>query len=291
MSRLIQSLLASSDPVLARTVTVHVHLDPEEEALQVYETAAAEMGQRQRGLTQEYKITVEQLNRQIAVQVTAELAKVDLLNPLQYQAIQSATQYWQPNPESDQASQCLNVRQVLLEMLPLARQKQQLQQPLQEYQAHLKTEIESELASSHPIAYQEYCSDRMGVEIVKAQSQPKPVKARDLDYFLKNEAQILPIKNESLQQAMAKYATVCIAQETLHSAKPATEQVRDFQAVLPQVKSVVEKSRDSFGMKCLKVVATILSLGVAALVGIWNVKGRGTVKKIENTLSPPTVTR
>ena len=63
--------------------------------------------------------------------------------------------------------------------------------------------------------------------------------------------------------------------------------MKDFRAQFKIQRPVIEQDRDSWAMKFAKGVATVLSLGVAWLCGIWNVKGQETAGDLQTTLDKP----
>lgn len=59
----------------------------------------------------------------------------------------------------------------------------------------------------------------------------------------------------------------------------------NFSKALNKNKPILEKARDTETMVLLKRVATILSLGIASLLGIWKVKGSEVCKEMESVQS------
>lgn len=62
------------------------------------------------------------------------------------------------------------------------------------------------------------------------------------------------------------------------------EKLFRFTEAFKNVKPVIEQRQDSFAIKFLKAVATILSLGTLIFFGIWQVKGRELAKKVDQAL-------
>jgi len=65
------------------------------------------------------------------------------------------------------------------------------------------------------------------------------------------------------------------------------QQLQNFKHIFQSQRKIIEKDRDSWGMKFIKGVATVLSLGIAWACGIWNVKGQQAAQKMDQALLPP----
>ncbi len=90
--------------------------------------------------------------------------------------------------------------------------------------------------------------------------------------------------------AVQKYQAVSALQATLTTpVKSATEQLKDFRAQFKVQSAVIEQDRDSWAVKFCKGVVTVLSLGVAWAMGIWNIKGKEAAGKLQTTLNNPPV--
>lgn len=227
----------------------------------------------------------DNIDQHLATSLTAMLAEVNLLETQHYQAVQEAIQQWQPRHQSEQWK-CDAVKKVLLSLLPAARQKQQLEQACLCYKAHLKSRIESALSDQFPQTYHRYGTSRVELIAVRGQEnfQSHAVAANDMDFFVTHQSRLLPIQDENLALSIQKYQAMIIVNQTLQSLKPAPAQVEDFSRQFATSRGVINQRRDSAGMIFLKAVATIFSLGVAVLAGIWSVEGRKMIKNVDQSL-------
>jgi len=62
------------------------------------------------------------------------------------------------------------------------------------------------------------------------------------------------------------------------------ERLDDFKFLFKATKQHLEKSRDTGTVKFLKTVATVLTAGLAALFGIWSVRGKSVTNNMERIL-------
>ena len=261
-----------------------------QEASRVYQEAAEYMRQNRQGFTQEYKVTEDKIKAGVQARVTAELDGVNLHDLNQFKRIQRLILEWNPEQSHDNFRACEAVKKALITCLIDARKKQQLQQACQEYKAHLAADIRSELNSAFPNVARQY-----GFDLPEpTTSFKKPLRPTEkpstLDQFLTNEVKSLPLnQHEGLQKAVKKYEAVTTLQYTLATAKPAAAQVQEFKQTLERQKPVLEAHRDSTAMRFLKGVTAILTLGVAALCGIFSVKGEEASTKMQKVLNKPSV--
>ena len=221
----------------------------------------------------------------ISARVTAELMRVNLTNHQQFNAVFKAIEDWQPDQK------CQIVRKVLLNALPKARQKQELQVICQDYKAHLKEDIVSELKDKHPQEYAQFTANRKikGIPLPDSGKLPEQVTqaGKNMDRFVADHPQGIPNGSDSLNAAIKKYATVNTMVSTLTTPQPVDQQLQSFKQTFQSHSKIIEKDRDSWGMKFVKGVATVLSLGIAWACGIWNVKGQQAAEKMTQALKPP----
>ena len=221
----------------------------------------------------------------IGARVTAELMRVNLTNPQQFNAVFQAIEDWQPDLKSQP------IRKVLLQILPQARQNQQLQVICQDYKAHLKTDIVNELKENYPQEYAQFTANRKirGVPLPDSGKLPQPITQAggNMDRFVADYPQGIPNGSDSLNAAIKKYATVNTMASTLTTPQPIDQQLQNFKQTFQSHSKIIEKDRDSWGMKFVKGVATVLSLGIAWACGIWNVKGQQAAEKMTEVLKPP----
>ena len=175
--------------------------------------------------------------------------------------------------------------------MPQARQKQELQVICQDYKAHLKEEIVSELKEKHPQEYAQFTANKKikGVPLPDSGKLPQQVTqaGKNMDRFVADHPQGISNGSESLNAAIKKYAAVNTMASTLNTPQPVHQQLQSFKQTFQSQSKIIEKDRDSWGMKFMKGVATVLSLGIAWACGIWNVKGQQASEKITETLKPP----
>jgi hypothetical protein len=286
MSKLIQALINQEHP--QRQAPFSTTLG--QEAQRLYQESAAQMRQNRQGFTQEYRVTEDKIKTGLQARVTAELDSVNLHDLNQYKRLQRLILDWNPNKSHNDFRACEAVKKSLITCLADARKKQQLQRTCQEYKSHLATEIRSELTNAFPDV-----SSQHGFDLPEpTTSHKKPLRPAEkpsaLDTFLTTEAKSLPLnQHERLQKAVKKYEAVTTLQYTLATAKPAPAQVQEFKQTLERQKPVLEAHRDGMAMRFLKGVATVFTLGVAALCGIFSVKGEAASEKMQKVINKPSV--
>ncbi|MBS0349731.1 MAG: hypothetical protein JSR33_00850 [Proteobacteria bacterium] len=286
MSKLIQALINQEHP--QRQAPFSTNLG--QEAQRIYQEAAEHMRSNRQGFTQEFKVTEDKLKHGVQARVTAELDSVNLHDLHQFKHIQRLIIEWNPNKSHDNFRACDAVKKALMTCLIDARKKQQLQRSCQEYKAHLAADIRSELTNEFPNVSRQY-----GFNLPEpTTSYKKPLrpieKPSTLDHFLTHEAKSLPLnQHEGLQKAIKKYEAVTTLQQSLTTAKPAPAQVHEFKQTLQQRKPILEDHRDSKAVRFLKGVAAVLTLGVAALCGIFSVKGEEASKNMQKVINRPSM--
>ena len=178
----------------------------------------------------------------IAARVTAELARVNLANTQQFNAVFQAIEDWQP----DQKGQ--PVRKVLLQILPQAQQKQQLQVICQDYKLHLKEDIVNELKENHPQEYAQFTENKKikGVPLPDSGQLPQQVTqaGKNMDRFVADHPQGIPNGSQSLNAAIQKYAAVNTMASTLNTPQPVNQQLQNFKQAFQSQSKIIEKDRD-----------------------------------------------
>ena len=217
---------------------------------------------------------------------------MDLLNVSHYSALGNAIRRWCPwQPNQQQV--CLEVQKTLLTLLPVARQKQELQQLCQGYRNHLAVAVEKEAKNDSEQNYMVNTQKRtllFGAPPVNGRAQVKMVTdARpSAEKLVTGPTRAVGKPDQPLSLAVQKYQAVSALQATLNTpVKSAPEQMKDFRAEFKTQRPVIEQDRDSWAMKFAKGVATVLSLGAAWLCGIWNVKGQEAANGLQTTLDKP----
>jgi hypothetical protein len=286
MSKLIQALMNQEHP--QRQAPFSTTLG--QEAQRLYQDATEQMRRNRQGFTQEYKVTEDKIKAGVQARVTAELDSVNLHDLNQFKRIQRLIIEWNPDKSHDHFRACDAVKKALMTCLIDACKKQQLQRACQEYKAHLAAEIRSELTNAFPNV-----SHQHGFDLPEpATSFKKPLRPTErqstLDYFLTHETKSLPLsQHEGLQKAVKKYEALTTLQHTLVTDKPAPVQVQEFKQTLQQQKPVLEAHRDSAAMRFLKGVTAVLTLGIAALCGIFSVKGEEASKNMQKVINRPSM--
>ena len=228
----------------------------------------------------------------LAARLTRLLDKVDLLNVSRYSTLGNAIRRWCPW-QSGQQQVCLEVQKTLLTLLPVTRQKQELQQLCQEYQNHLAVEVEKEAKNDSEQNYMVSTQKRtllFGAPPVNERAQVKMVtdSRPSVEKLVVGPTRAVGKPDQPPSLAVQKYQAVSALQATLSTpVKSAPEQMKDFREQFKIQRPVIEQDRDSWAMKFAKGVATILSLGVAWLCGIWNVKGQEAANDLQTTLDKP----
>jgi hypothetical protein len=221
----------------------------------------------------------------ISVRVTEELMRVNLTDTKQFNAVFSALEDWQPDQK------CQRVRKALLDALPKAQQKQQLQVICHDYKVHLKEEIVSELKDKHPQEYAQFTANRKikGVPLPDSGQLPQQATQAggNMDRFVADHPNGIPNGSDGLNAAFKKYAAVNTLVNSLTIPQPVNTQLLSFKQTFQSQSKIIEKDRDGWSMKFMKGVATILSLGIAWACGIWDVKGQKAAEKITQALQPP----
>jgi hypothetical protein len=250
--------------------------------------AALLIEQASREAAQDFSTNSHYLEKEknaISARVTAELMRVNLANTQQFNAVFQVIEDWQP----DQKSQ--PVRKALLDALPKAQQKQQLQVICHDYKVHLKEEIVSELKDKHPQEYAQFTANRKikGVPLPDSGQLPQQATQAggNMDRFVADHPNGLSHGSDRLNAAIKKYAAVSMMANTLNTPQPVNQQLQSFTQTFQSQSKIIEKDRDGWGMKFMKGVATVLSLGIAWVCGIWDVKGQKAAEKMTQALQPP----
>lgn len=209
-----------------------------------------------------------------------EFYGVDLSDPLCYHAVLTAIQAWQPRyVSSDQVvalQRCGFVQNGLLALLPPLRRWQQLNQLCQDYQHHLIDEAALLIFYEEPSALSIQTRTSASLSSADRGFTRQPYSAG-----------IVLTQEIGLKKITEKMEAVAAMQQTLHTRQDVTTQCQSFQTVFQQKRCLIEKDRDSVAMTFVKAVVTVLSLGLAAIFGLWSVKGRETAQQIETVLQTP----
>ncbi len=111
------------------------------------------------------------------------------------------------------------------------------------------------------------------------------IKLKTVDIFIARQAIQKKITDENVQLSIEKYKAVDKIQKTLHNKCDATQQLHCFRHEFINQRAIIEKKRDKKTMIFVKAVITVFSIGLAAVLGIWNIKGRQTTNKINSILA------
>ena len=151
---------------------------------------------------------------------------------------------------------------------------------LPDYRNHLAVEVEKEAKNDSEQNYTVSTQKRtllFGAPPVNERAQVKMVtdSRPSVEKLVMGPTRAVGKPDQPLSLTVQKYQAVSALQATLSTpVKSAPEQMKDFRAQFKIQRPVIEQDRDSWAMKFAKGVATVLSLGVAWLCGIWNVKGQ-----------------
>jgi hypothetical protein len=289
MHQLFKYFLEAHQHATAHGSTLSFNSALDQEALKLYTQASMEAHRRARNR----QIDVQRLLvNALAVRLTQLLSTVNLRDLTSYNTMKQAIEYWCPWQGSQQSS-CLILQQTLLEMLPAARQKQELEFLCHQYSAHLKTEIETAIKTEkQPVYLEQFHAKpklfgapplpniKQNVSIVRDQRGA-------IDQIAAEPQQYLSNPSESLTSALKKYQVVNELQQNLKNpVKTAITQVADFNDQFQAKREVLEKNRDSLSITFMKAVATVLTVGFAIFCGIWNVHGKISAKQIQQTRDP-----
>jgi hypothetical protein len=298
MSKLIEQFLETHHQCTAQNSIFNISQALDQEAQEVIKEARAESQRRSKGKTPDANHQQKVFNAALAVHLTRLLEKVDLLNITHYSTLGNAIRRWCPW-QSGQQQACLEVQKTLLALLPVARQKQELMQLCQGYRNHLAVEVENEAKNESEQNYVVNTQSRtllFGAPPVNERAQVKTLtdSRPPVEKLVTEPTRVIRKPEQPLSLAVQKYQAVSVLQATLTTpVKSAPEQMKDFRAQFKIQRPVIEQDRDSWAMKFAKGVATVLSLGIAWLCGIWNVKGKEAAGGLQTTLDkplPPVVT-
>lgn len=198
--------------------------------------------------------------------------KVNLLDEIKFQKLLANIINWYPaNLPPEDLYACGLIQQVLQNMLPKAQSEQRktrLGHACHQYQRYLEQTIERELLDNYSHIF------KLRTNINKLINS--------------NDKSILKIKseNDNFNMLIEKYKAMRDIHSTLTTAEEVNVQLRNFKNKLTQHRPTIEKRRDNAAMIFLKVATTILSLGFAALFGIWNTNGKIATKNMESLISP-----
>ncbi len=289
MSKLIQALINLGHPQRHAPFSQEASLVNEINRL--YQEATEEMRQNRQGFTQDYRVTEAKIITCVQTRITAELDKMSLHRLADYQRIQNAIVNWNPQKTEGNTKAVEAVKKALFVCTADARKKQKLNRVCSEYKAHLAADIRSTLTDILPNV-----SRQQGFHLPEpTTSFKKPLRFEEkpsvLDVFLAQDAKSSTIQpmiqdNKGLSQAIQKYQAVTTLQRTLLTHKPAAAQIEEFKQTLQREKTCIEAHRDNWGIRFLKTVTAVVTLGAAVALGIFSVKGKETSKTFNKMLTP-----
>jgi hypothetical protein len=292
MSKLIENFYNIYHQTVAQNSNTDINAILDFEAVKIYDQVLAENQKRFTGKVVNPNRQQRLLDMALAARLTQLLSKTNLLKFGNYEKLKYAIKHWSPKQNATNKS-CVRVKQALLIILPMICKKQQLQKLCQEYQEHLKVEIEDYTKSKHEQEYFKCINSRTLLfgappvskhNSVKLISDPRSVVTR----IVEKSPQMIKNPSTSLALALQKYRVVNELQKTLTiPIKSALEQITDFRSVFNCRRQIIEKNRDSATIKFLKGIATFLTLGFACTLGIWNVRGEVLTDYIEDVLDFP----
>jgi hypothetical protein len=296
MSKLIEQFLETHRQCTAQNSVFNISPALDQEALAIVEQVHAESPNRNRSNQKPGDTERQQkrFNTALAARLTRLLDKVDLLSKTHYDTLRNAIQRWCPW-QANQQQRCLQVQQTLLTLLPAAQKKQELRQLCQEYKNHLTAEIETQAKKDSAQSYFVCSNNRtllFGAPLENGRKQvQRVIDARPpVEKLLAEPTRDIGKPSQPPSLAVQKYQAVSALQATLSTpVKSATEQLKDFREQFKHQRKVIEQDRDSWAMKFVKGVATVFSFGIAWACGIWNIKGKEAIGKLQTTLNHPSV--
>lgn len=100
--------------------------------------------------------------------------------------------------------------------------------------------------------------------------------------------EVLGTKDSTFKLALEKYKAVSAMKETLSAEnESAADRIGNFKGSFQEHSGLLQTRRDSAAMTFLKVVATVLSLGIVlAVSNFWKPKSKETAEDIEHILTP-----
>lgn len=95
-------------------------------------------------------------------------------------------------------------------------------------------------------------------------------------------------QNANLELTVNKYDELSKLADTLKSTKLSPgEKLNKFKSQFRRSRSIIEKQNDSAGITFLKVVASVLSLGLAVAFGIWRPAGQLVNDRLDEIINNP----
>jgi hypothetical protein len=205
---------------------------------------------------------------------------VDCRDGAAYQRLNQAILNWQPATTDQRVLiACGMVQNGLLSLLPQLQQKQRLEHLCEQYEIHLARAASEEAQTSPPPSPEHLAASMdlpLSVQALVTHSRsPSPAVSE------------FGAVSDSLYLIQEKQASVNRMRQVWTTRQDLSTQYRNFQTAFQQERRVLEKDRDSKTMIFVKAVLTILSFGLAAICGIWSIKGEQMGKQIDQVLETP----
>jgi hypothetical protein len=291
MSKLIQCLFDCFSPPNPHRQPVFNTSDLTAEAYRIYQASADQARYQRRSLTHPHQAMHQAIVTGITARVTSELERLDLARPEVSTAFWRMITRWQ-TAAYPHTQACHTVKKALLAELTAVQKMQQLRALCRDYKAHLSLEIESQLYNDHDDLYGQYQFCPAPAENKRSTLDASANRTRSsnpaLDQFVQTRLASHTLPDSDLKKTVIKYEAVIALEKTLQKPKPIAMRVQDFQQAFQQQKLALEKHRDSWGVRFLKGVAAVFTLGVAAcLFGVFSVKGAEVAEKMQTVLEPP----
>jgi hypothetical protein len=294
MRYFIESLLKADSHALAEQWEVTIRLALDTQAKLCYEQIECQVAQRCRGKKNKEAVQQKLRLELLAVSFTQALSTFALRDPKIYNLLTQAAERWCPWSVEVQQSGRL-MQQVLLSVLPDVRKKQALEALCHDYKDHLKKDIEDHLKSDHPPVYAKYQKAEPRVfgappfENGEKRAFSISSECQLMERFVAEQASELSHPSKVLAGAIQKYQAVSTLEAALKTPiKSAVTQLSNFRRELTTQQPVIIQDRDSWAIKFAKGVATVLSLGLAAWLGIWGVQGQKAVNEMRDVLTTST---
>lgn len=242
-------------------------------ALHLYAKAVKKIKFRLKAKNKTAIIGADEVSAELETMLRRDFYRQDLLNPQLFLILKEAVYNWQPKIMDDPKSMQKFglIQNLLLAILPIFRKKQLLDKVCNNYKRHLASAITKS----------EFFNEKIDSKSIQASSV---INLKMVDIFVKRQVK-QKIADENLQLSIEKYKAVDKIQKTLHSKCDATQQLHCFRHEFINQRAIIEKKRDKKTMIFVKTVITVFSIGLAAVFGIWNIKGRQTTNKINSILA------
>ncbi len=259
----------------------------EQQALRLYQKAIHRAQRRLKAQGRPLVIGADEVATELEWLLYDLCKQFNCLNQAKYQKLHHAILTWTPiSTDPHVLQRCGLLQNGLLALLPQLQQKQRLECLCEQYQAHLAQDeltILKKQSHTEEQILQQSASQRLSIQTAKTtldssfcSLHDSPTKTK-----IKIKTKWEQTIDEDLSRIHEKQAAISRMRQVWKSPEVLSTQYQHFQTAFQQERRILEKHRDSATVILLKKVATVLSFGIAAICGIWSVKGQKTTQKIE----------